>query len=166
MKFKKEIALFVLAVIIAFAAGMVNAGKLKFQDIKTRSLSTRSKSIISIGEKLTILAEVADTPEKHSLGLGGRESLSDNEGMLFPFSDSTLTPHFWMKGMLIPIDIIWIKDSQVFQIDKNLQPEPDKSDLFLTVYSPRIPVDYALEVRGKLSEEHDITVGDKVEISL
>src|SRR3989338_5042145 len=58
-----------------------------------------------------IKAELADTPEKRALGLSGRETLGNDEGMLFVF-DEPNTRQFWMKNMNFALDIIWIDENK------------------------------------------------------
>jgi hypothetical protein len=137
-----------------------------YQCFNTTPVEEISKiSSVSIGTDIVINVEVADTPEKKSKGLAGREHLSDSEGMLFPFTESNHMAVFWMKGMLIPIDMIWIKNGAIVQIDRNAQPEPGTSDFQLTLYSPSTPVDYVLEVRGGLSDEKGFKEGDLVTVN-
>ncbi|PIQ68149.1 MAG: hypothetical protein COV91_05635 [Candidatus Taylorbacteria bacterium CG11_big_fil_rev_8_21_14_0_20_46_11] len=51
--------------------------------------------------------EVADTDMKREVGLGGRPTIEEDEGMLFVFE--TPGPYsFWMKGMEFPLDIVWL----------------------------------------------------------
>lgn len=51
--------------------------------------------------------EVADTETKREVGLGGRPTIGEDEGMLFVFEEPQ--PYsFWMKGMEFPLDIIWL----------------------------------------------------------
>ncbi|MBI4136884.1 DUF192 domain-containing protein [Candidatus Roizmanbacteria bacterium] len=128
-------------------------------------LQIPARETVTIGD--TVLSvEIADTPEKKSKGLGGRTSLADNYGMLFPFADQQYPQTFWMKGMLVSIDIIWITDNTIITIDKNVQPEPDVPDYELKRYSPDEPIDYVLEVRGGLSDEKGFEVGDPVIFNL
>jgi len=55
----------------------------------------------------------------------------------------------------IPIDIIWIKDNTIIDIDKSAQPESGISDAQLKRYSPDKPVDYKkLVLENLLEEEH------------
>ena len=98
-------------------------------------------------------------------GLGGRESLADDRGMLFVFPQSG--PHsFWMKDMLIPIDIIWISaEGRVVEV-KTVQPEPGVPDDQLSVYNPNDPALYVLEVRAGLAAEKGVQVGDEAQIEL
>lgn len=109
---------------------------------------------------ISISVEIADNPIKQQLGLGGRSSLSENSGMLFPYPKKT-TPYFWMKGMLIPIDIIWIANNKIIGIEKNVPNLPlnTPSDK-LPLYSPPVPIDYVLEVASGFSDKNNIKVGD------
>ena len=81
---------------------------------------TTSKSI-SIKGKI-IYVDIAKTDLELSRGLSGRLNLASDNGMLFVFAKKDTSPIFWMKNMLFPIDIIWIDDEKVVQIDKNIKP--------------------------------------------
>lgn len=70
-----------------------------------------NKINIKIGEK-RYLVEVAITQEEKETGLQGRTELSDSEGMLFDFSDEVGDISMWMKGTLIPLDIVFINDDE------------------------------------------------------
>jgi len=122
---------------------------------------TETRSALKIGES-EIMVEVADNNSKRERGLSGRESLGDNEGMLFLFSKEDTHQAFWMKDMLIPIDIIWINDGRIVQIDKNAMPEPGVKDIFLKLYVPSETVDQVLEVKSGFSDEHNLAIGDSV----
>lgn len=69
-----------------------------------------------------INVEIADTVEKRTKGLSGRQSLPENQGMLFVFA----TPDyysFWMKDMNFGLDFIWIRGNEVVEITENVSPE-------------------------------------------
>jgi len=108
--------------------------------------------------------EIADNPMKRSRGLSGRAGLEMNEGMLFLFSGAGYQ-RFWMKGMIIPIDIIWIKDNKIVGFERNAQPEPGVKQGQLNVYSPPEAVDKVLEVPAGTVERLDIQVGETVVLS-
>jgi len=100
--------------------------------------------------------------QQKAQGLSGRTSLSDNQGMLFDFSDDNIPrPAFWMKDMIIDLDIIWIKDYTIVEITKNV-PAPDSgtSDSYLQRYSPDQDIDSVLEVRSGWTDQYNIKVGD------
>lgn len=114
------------------------------------------------GEKIKVL--IAETTAEKAMGLSGREKLGRREGMLFVY-DGYYLPGFWLKDMLIPIDIIWIKDQMVVGYEKNLLPPGLVADRDLIIYSPPTFVNYVLEVNAGLVEEKQIKIGDLVEIN-
>jgi len=113
-----------------------------------------------------IQASVASTNDTRTRGLSGVASLGQNSGMLFVFDTKGVSPIFWMKDMVIPIDIIWISNGKIVQIDKNI-PAPAKGtpDSDLKTYSAGVPVDYVLEVNAGFSDQNGIKVGDSVDLS-
>lgn len=90
--------------------------------------------------------EVADAPEKRAKGLGGREVVPEDYGMLFPFTAEGQL-NIWMKGMLAPIDIVWIsRDQRVLRVDANAPPQPGAPDQELKVYHSPPTAFYVLEL--------------------
>ena len=65
--------------------------------------------------------EVANTAQEREQGLAGRESLSSDKGMIFVYHQPQ-RPSFWMKGMRIPIDIIWIDGEKIVGFEQHLLP--------------------------------------------
>lgn len=123
-----------------------------------------SKKEITVGETKTKV-EIADTLDKREKGLSGRVRLAENEGLLFIFDQKGVYPTFWMKGMLMPIDIIWIKDLKIAKIDKSVPaPKPATADKSLTLYYPDSPIDYVLEVNSGFSDKNNLKAGDTVKI--
>ena len=112
-----------------------------------------------------VFVETADTDAKRAMGLSGRSSLSQKEGMLFVFEEKDITPIFWMKDMGFAIDIIWINDGVVAGISKNVSPEPGRLEGELTLYRPPVPIDYVLEVAASFSEKNEVDIGDTVDLS-
>jgi len=111
----------------------------------------------------TIWVDLAQTPEEKNKGLGGRENLADDEGMLFIFKEKT-TPSFWMKDMNFPLDIIWLDDNIIVDISQNIQPH--KNNQNLPVYRPSQAVNYVLEVNAGYVNKNNIKTGDRAEIQL
>ena len=99
--------------------------------------------------------------EERKIGLSRRKKLEEDGGMLFIFESENVFPSFWMKDMLIAIDIIWINDGEVVKIDKNVEPEPGKNTAELTLYYPDKPIDYVLEVVSGFSDKNGVNIGDK-----
>lgn len=113
-----------------------------------------------------ITVQVADTKDKQQLGLGKRSHLNESSGMLFPYSRKTI-PYFWMKDMLIPLDIIWIAEQKIVGIEQNVPYFPSNiPDVELPTYSPPVPIDYVLEVNAGYSDRHNFKIGDEVKINL
>jgi hypothetical protein len=110
-----------------------------------------------------IETEVAKTPEKRAKGLMLRESLSQDKGMLFVFSEAE-EQNFWMKNTLIPLDMIFIsEDKKVTSIHKNAVPcekDPCRS------YPSNASAQYVVEVNAGFSDAHGIKVGDPVRFML
>jgi uncharacterized membrane protein (UPF0127 family) len=123
------------------------------------------KSVIISGIKIRV--DIANTPTLQTKGLSGRESLAEDQGMLFVFS-SEAKQFFWMKDMLFPIDIIWInKEKEIVYIDENTPvPEANTPDYKLPLYSSPKPVSYVLEVNADFCQKNNIKVGDNVEINI
>ena len=113
-----------------------------------------------------IKVEIADTDEGRRIGLSDREKLEENTGMLFIFENKDIKPSFWMKNMKFPIDIIWIDNKKIIQIDENVSnPEINTPDSKLKLYTPKMPIDMVLEVNAGFVKKNNIKIGDKVDTS-
>lgn len=131
------------------------AAKPNTTDKKIEIISNDGKEI-----KATVAIEVADTPDKRGVGLGGRNSLRANSGMLFVFSQPG-NYEFWMKGMRIPLDIIWIYSDEIVDISENVPP-PDEGQTELPLFKSAQPVDKVLEVNSGYVKDHNISPGDRI----
>jgi len=107
-----------------------------------------------------VYVDVAVTEPQKQLGLGGREVLEADHGMLFVY-DHKEQYEFWMRGMLIPLDFIWIDGSRVADIMENV-PQPNVGEQ-PRIVKPRAPVDKVLEVNAGTVKRLGITIGDTVE---
>ncbi len=150
--------------LVAVAAFIVIVGLL-VKNSANIALPGVPQKTVTIGSK-TINVEVAKTPDERTRGLSGRYSLGEENGMLFVFDAQNITPNFWMKGMLIPLDIIWINDGKIVKIDKNAEaPKENTPDQKLTIYAPGIPIDYVLEVNAGFSDKNNVKVGNSVDLA-
>lgn len=101
--------------------------------------------------------EVVTSPDKQELGLGNRANIPDNYGMLFVFPKDDRYG-FWMKDMLVPIDMIWLSDNgDIILIDSSVEP-----DTYPHVFYPPQPVKYVVETKAGFAAEHGWTVGTHV----
>jgi len=70
-----------------------------------------------------LYAEVADTPEELRSGLMYRESMPNDQGMLFVFAGGNAQRSFWMKNTLIPLDMIFVNSSmEIVSIQADVPP--------------------------------------------
>jgi uncharacterized membrane protein (UPF0127 family) len=109
----------------------------------------------------TLQVEIADTDTLRSLGLGNRDSLSPDSGMLFIFPLAGKYD-FWMKGMRFDLDFIWIKDGRVAEITSNVPAEPNVPDDQLKRYSAQMEINEVLEVPSGYVASHNIQAGEIV----
>src|SRR5258706_3224612 len=91
-----------------------------------------------------IVSSIAD----EATGLGGRDSMSADQGMLFKFTAKDPKPGFWMKDMRFDLDLIWINNGRIIGITKNVpapkDPQHNQEDQ-LTNYFPPSAVNEVLE---------------------
>ena len=105
---------------------------------------------------------VADTPQERAAGLSGYAGLPENVGMLFVFPEPR-QPSFWMRGVLFALDLIWIRDGMVVQIDASVPPPPPNTpDDQLPRYHPTEPITHVLELTAGSAARLGITVGDRI----
>lgn len=104
--------------------------------------------------------EVAATEVQKQNGLGGRVSMPEAHGMLFPY-DHKEQYEFWMKGMQFPLDFIWIDGKTITDIEEFVPP-PMGSERPIIV-KPSVAVDKVLEVNAGTVARIGIKVGDTVE---
>ncbi len=152
-----------LAIPLFFQNGM--DGNLAIaQQIKGSSDTFNPATSTVILKNKVIHVDLALTGEEQTKGLSIKNTMKEDEGMLFIFKTSEKYP-FWMKDMKFPIDIIWINsDHKIVHIEKNLQP----CILFLLcpTYSPNADSLYVLEVVSNYTNKNNISVGDKVDFNL
>lgn len=107
---------------------------------------------------------IADNTGKQALGLAGKKRLAEDEGMVFVFKTPSLE-HFWMRGMEIPIDIIWIREGEVIGVTKNVWPEKGVKDVDLKIYESPGQVDHVLEIKAGGATKFGIREGSRVTIA-
>lgn len=101
---------------------------------------------------VSLRLEYATTPEARERGLGGRKEIPENYGMLFMFSKDD-TYGFWMKDMLVPIDIFWLDaKGQVVFIARDVA-----TSTYPNVFYPSEPVRYVLETAAGFAQKNNIT---------
>lgn len=160
------------------ADGSENGAKTASEMVKTVEVPLKLVSK-KLGTRAEVLAEVADTPQKRSKGLSGRTDLPEKRGMFFDVPGP-----FWMKGVNMPLDIIFLdKSGSVLDFDTMEVEDPrTKADSCtqngqnvgksaatckqngLKLYKSSSPdAAYALEVPAGWAKQHNVGVGDHVE---
>ncbi|MBU0514619.1 MAG: DUF192 domain-containing protein [Proteobacteria bacterium] len=112
--------------------------------------------------RLRVRAVVAADDRTRDRGLGGVTRLPPGRGMLFVFGRPQELV-FWMKGMLIAIDIIFIRAGRVVKLVENIRP-PTMVGRVLTT-GPPVRADMVLEVRAGEARRHGLEVGHGVTLS-
>ncbi len=123
-----------------------------------KNTDTPKMAIIN-GIKINL--ELAESRGAISLGLGNRNKLGSDSGMLFIFSESDYY-NFWMKDMRFPIDIIWIQGDIIIDISKNVFPEFGVNLEKMKLYQPRQKANRVLEVNAGFADKNNIKIGDKI----
>ncbi|MBD2328737.1 DUF192 domain-containing protein [Alkalinema sp. FACHB-956] len=110
-----------------------------------------------------IRLEVASTPQQQAMGLMYRPALSDDQGMLFPFSPAR-TVNFWMKNVPVPLDMVFLYQGKVVAIADQVPPcETDASTC--PTYGPNDLVDQVIELRAGRAQTLNLQVGDRITVT-
>lgn len=105
---------------------------------------------------IAIEVELADEPAERQQGLMFRESLAEDQGMLFAYPEERILG-FWMKNTLIPLDIAYInREGRIVDI-KQMEPQSTQT------HNSAAPAMYALEMNQGWFEANGIRIGDLIE---
>ena len=107
-----------------------------------------------------LIVEVADTQAKQMKGLSDREDLDEYEGMLFVY-ETTEIRSMWMQDMLFSIDVIWLNQGKIVQIDPDLG---RVNNGIVVQKESESAVDMFLELEAGQAEELKLKLGDKLDI--
>lgn len=125
-----------------------------------QSLPTTKKLVVG---KRTILLEEANSQQEQTIGLMYRRSMSIDRGMLFNFPQA-VPAKFWMKNTLIPLDIIFLRQGKIENIQ--IKVPPCKSDPCPS-YGPEsnVLIDQVLELNAGQAKILGLKMGDKLQFS-
>lgn len=127
--------------------------------IKQTSISFKKEADLTIlklanSTKINLDIEIADTDFDIETGLMYRDSMEDNQGMLFVFQD-VIPRYFFMKNTKIPLDIIYLDESKkIVSFQKNAKPMDETS------LPSNLPAKYVLEINAGLSDAWSLAIGD------
>ena len=117
--------------------------------------STLKRQQFQIGTYL-IDAELARTAEERQRGLMFRESLAENQGMMFQFAHADYYC-MWMKNTLIPLSIAFIDEQGKIINIEEMQANNEQTTC------AKSKARYALEMNAGWYNQRQIMVGQKVE---
>lgn len=158
-KLISNLVVVLLLVVVVFVLALLFAGKNGTGLDEGLSSTITKQAVINIGGN-NLVAAVADTPLEREKGLAGRESLNDKMGMYFVFDESD-SHSFWMKGMKIPLDIIWLNElNQVVYIQENVSP-----NTYPATFTPPVPAKYVLEVAAGYAKRNGVNIGDTIVVT-
>ncbi|WP_293124628.1 DUF192 domain-containing protein [Microcoleus sp. bin38.metabat.b11b12b14.051] len=102
--------------------------------------------------------EVAKTPQEQAIGLMFRTELPDDRGMFFPIAPAR-NVRFWMRNVLIDLDMVFLREGVVQAIIPNVPPCLSET---CPNYGPDVPVDGVIELRGGRAAQLGLKVGDRI----
>lgn len=116
---------------------------------------------LTIADRTVVTVELARTMEQKVRGLSGRPGLKPDQGMLFVY-DRPQPIGIWMKDMRFPLDIIWIREGRIVQIERNAPPlTPPGPERVYTATG-----DLVLEVPAGFADAKKLRIGDRVRTEL
>lgn len=118
------------------------------------------KTEIQIKNKKFIL-EIAKTISQKTRGLSKRVSLCDNCGMIFIYENENFYP-FWMKDTLIPLDMIWLNNSNEIVSIYTAQTEINIPLTKLTIYKNNKPANKIIELNAGEANKLGLKIGDTI----
>lgn len=112
----------------------------------------------------SILAEIADTPDKRAKGLMFRTSIAPDQGMLFTFPELGHWT-FWMKNTEIPLDIIWMEETGTIIHIESQVPICTRTDDGCPRYHSPKKSRHVLEIQAGMAEKLELAPGKQLTIS-
>lgn len=110
---------------------------------------------VRVGAEEYVL-ERADTYAEREKGLGGRESMCAECGMLFIF-EAPGQYAFWMKDMRFPLDIIWLSGETVVFVAYDVPSD------FPGIIEPAVSADRVIELNAGAAK--NLVLGERVRFS-
>lgn len=123
----------------------------------------RATAEIVVGDT-TVPVELAISGDEQALGLGYRNGLDADAGMLFVFEDAS-PRSFWMMGMRFCLDIIWIAGDEIVGAAESVCPPPPGTAVGdYPNYASDAPVTHVLEMNAGWMAANGYGAGTPVEI--
>lgn len=126
-------------------------------------LDTGTVFIETSSDTFQLSVEIAETPNQRQIGLMERQTLPEDEGMIFlAYEESDATSGFWMFRTRIPLDIAYLdRDGAIVSI-RAMEPCTSQYISACPTYPAGVPYWGALEVNRGYFESRGIGPGDRV----
>jgi uncharacterized membrane protein (UPF0127 family) len=157
---KKDSLFIILDYVLAaiFLAGIIYVYEVRMEPSAQLYVQPSIRSSISSSAPAPLSLLFARTDAERSLGLGDRQSLPADEGMLFVF-DQPGYYGFWMKDMHFPIDMIWLDaDFRIVRIAADVA-----TSSYPAVFSPDSPSSYVLETDAGYAAANGLAPGETLD---
>jgi uncharacterized protein len=121
------------------------------KDGELRFLESKTNRTIA-----TLDIEIADNDAEREQGLMYRDTMAENNGMLF-LMEVEEPQTFWMKNTIISLDIIYADaEKRIVSISKNCKP-------YSLEQIPSVkPALYVVEVNAGYTAQHGVRIGDMI----
>lgn len=106
-----------------------------------------------------IVLETVQTPEDREMGLSGRRTVPTGYAMRFIFERPAMYP-FWMQGMWVPLDIVWVREGVVVDRARLDPPATFFSDP--PMYVPHDTADTVYEFAAGEADDYGLSTGTRV----
>ncbi len=121
----------------------------------------------------TFTLEVAATEQAIARGLGGRNSVPADGGMLFIFPEPTVR-RFWMYRCLVDVDIIFLDAGGRITAMHEMKAEPPQADgesdadyrARLQSYSSGTRAQFAIELKAGTLDQLDLEMYEKIPLDM
>jgi uncharacterized protein len=126
------------------------------KDQPVQALKFEQLPIITTNGTVNLQVEVMRTPESQAQGLMFRQSMADDQGMLFDFSPERYI-NMWMKNTYISLDIVFVTlDGKIHRIQENTEPHSER------LIESGVSIRGVLEIKAGTARRLGIKAGDRL----
>ena len=159
IRYHKYLVLFSIFFIFSYFPPIIRLlSEVLISENKPQFLPIEAK--ICLQKNNCVFLEVANTTKQRKKGLMFRMTLKENHGMIF-ILEKPVNIDIWMKNTLFPLDVIFIRNNRIVNINENLLPCNDKN-------CPKInsifEVDKIIELKAGTVKKLNIQLNKIVEI--
>lgn len=118
--------------------------------------------VVTLPDGFEVTAELKVSDQERGQGMMYRSTLPLDKGMLFVF-DEVIAQPFWMYNTYVPLDIIWLDDTQtVVEISANTPPCGSRDARDCPNFGGSVPALYVLEIAAGQAALHGVEVGSRL----